>query len=103
MGQFLGLVPMLLQLVTAGGTFPWQTIPEPLRALHHLLPMPCAVQGLRQLLSGGSVSGAWRDAGILLLGLIAALGLSARTSPASPAAGAGHAHRARRRPAESRA
>ena len=26
-GQFLGLVLMVLQLVSAGGTFPWQTIP----------------------------------------------------------------------------
>ncbi|POH85077.1 hypothetical protein CJ026_026705, partial [Ralstonia pickettii] len=28
-GQFLGLVLMVLQLVTAGGTFPWQTLPGP--------------------------------------------------------------------------
>ncbi len=33
-GQFLALVLMLVQLVSAGGTFPWQTIPTPLWGLH---------------------------------------------------------------------
>ena len=39
---------MLVQLVTAGGTFPWQTLPGPLAAMHHALPMAYAVDGLRQ-------------------------------------------------------
>ncbi len=42
-GQFLGLVLMLVQLVTAGGTFPWQTLPGPLAALHFALPMTYSV------------------------------------------------------------
>ncbi|MGH1526296.1 YhgE/Pip family protein [Leifsonia sp. L25] len=46
-GRFLGLVLMVLQLVTAGGTFPWQTLPGPLAALHHALPMSYAVDGIR--------------------------------------------------------
>ena len=33
-GKFLGLVLMVVQLVSAGGTFPWQTLPMPLNALH---------------------------------------------------------------------
>ncbi|MFV2145098.1 MULTISPECIES: YhgE/Pip domain-containing protein [Isoptericola] len=65
-GQFLGLVLMLVQLVTAGGTFPWQTIPEPLRALHQFLPMTYAVEGLRQLLYGGSLATAARATAVLL-------------------------------------
>jgi putative membrane protein len=36
-GQFLGLVLMVLQLVTAGGTFPWQTLPAPLADLKIVL------------------------------------------------------------------
>ncbi|MBM0127383.1 YhgE/Pip family protein [Pimelobacter simplex] len=52
-GQFLALVLMVVQLVTAGGTFPWQTIPEPLHWLHEVLPMSYAVEGLRQLMYGG--------------------------------------------------
>ncbi|WP_159798692.1 YhgE/Pip domain-containing protein [Puerhibacterium puerhi] len=71
-GQFLGLVLMLLQLVTAGGTFPWQTIPEPLRSLHRFLPMSWGVDGLRQLLYGGDLATAAQDAGRLLgVGLVA--------------------------------
>ncbi|QAY71162.1 YhgE/Pip domain-containing protein [Xylanimonas protaetiae] len=72
-GQFLGLVLMLVQLVTAGGTFPWQTIPEPLRSVHRYLPMSWSVDGLRHLLYGGSLSTVGRDAGLLLVVLVAAL------------------------------
>ncbi len=53
-GQFLGLLLMVIQLVTAGGTFPWQTLPAPLRALHEFLPMSHAVDGIRTLMYGGS-------------------------------------------------
>jgi len=73
-GQFLGLVLMLVQLVTAGGTFPWQTIPEPLRALHRFLPMSYTVEGLRQLLYGGDLATVARDVGVLLAVLAVALG-----------------------------
>ncbi|MBN9613586.1 MAG: YhgE/Pip family protein, partial [Actinobacteria bacterium] len=52
-GQFLGLVLMVLQLVTAGGTFPWQTLPAPLAALHQVLPMGYAVDAIRQFMYGG--------------------------------------------------
>lgn len=75
-GQFLGLVLMLVQLVTAGGTFPWQTIPEPLRGLHHVLPMSYAVEGLRQLLYGGNLATVWRDVGVLAGVLTAALAVT---------------------------
>ena len=47
-GQFLALIFMVVQLVTAGGTFPWQTLPGPLAALHQALPMSHAVDGIRQ-------------------------------------------------------
>ncbi|MEE6387758.1 YhgE/Pip family protein [Microbacterium paraoxydans] len=77
-GQFLGLVLMVLQLVTAGGTFPWQTLPAPLAALHHVLPLGYVVDAMRQLMYGGDYSragwdlavlGAWL-AGALLLAMI---------------------------------
>ncbi|WP_271175838.1 YhgE/Pip domain-containing protein [Leifsonia poae] len=76
-GQFLGLVLMVLQLVTAGGTFPWQTLPGPLAALHHVLPMSYAVDGIRQLMYGGNPATAWADAGVLALWLLIALLFSA--------------------------
>ncbi|MGO4301457.1 YhgE/Pip family protein [Leifsonia sp. RAF41] len=72
-GQFLGLVLMVLQLVTAGGTFPWQTLPGPLAALHHALPMSYAVDGIRQVMYGGNPATAWADAGVLALWMLIAL------------------------------
>jgi putative membrane protein len=76
LGQFLGLVLLVLQLVTSGGTFPWQTIPEPLHWLHHALPMSYAVDGLRQLMYGGQADLALRDAGVLAAWLVGALFLA---------------------------
>ncbi len=76
-GQFLGLVMMVVQLVTAGGTFPWQTLPEPLRALHFAFPMPYTVDALRQFMYGGSYQAAANDALVLVGWLVGALLLTA--------------------------
>lgn len=72
-GQFLGLVLMLVQLVTAGGTFPWQTLPGPLAALHFALPMTYSVDAIRQTMYGGDLGAAWSDAGVLACWLLGAL------------------------------
>jgi putative membrane protein len=76
-GQFLGLVLMLIQLVTAGGTFPWQTLPGPLAAVHHLLPMSYSVDALRQLMYGGSAAAAGQDAIVLGCWLVAGVAIAA--------------------------
>ncbi|HUQ61925.1 YhgE/Pip family protein, partial [Lentzea sp.] len=75
-GKFLGLILLILQLVSAGGTFPWQTIPVPLYPLHYGLPMGYAVDGLRHLMYGGDLGIVGRDAVILLAWLVGALALS---------------------------
>ncbi|MGW4112670.1 YhgE/Pip family protein [Actinosynnema sp. NPDC004786] len=75
-GKFIGLVLLILQLVSAGGTFPWQTIPVPLYPLHYGLPMGYAVDGLRHLMYGGSLGGVGRDALVLAGYLVAALALT---------------------------
>ncbi|MDQ1597507.1 MAG: putative rane protein [Microbacteriaceae bacterium] len=72
-GQFLALVFMVVQLVTAGGTFPWQTLPAPLAALHWLLPMSHAVEGIRQLMYGGLSVAVWNAIVPLLLWLVGSL------------------------------
>ncbi|GAA3651374.1 YhgE/Pip domain-containing protein [Microbacterium marinilacus] len=72
-GQFLGLVLMVLQLVSAGGTFPWQTLPPLLRTLHEALPMSHAVDGIRQLMYGGDLERAQADALFLAVWLIGSL------------------------------
>ncbi|MCU1474963.1 YhgE/Pip family protein, partial [Amnibacterium sp.] len=76
-GQFLGLILMLVQLVTAGGTFPWQTLPAPLAAIHRALPMSYAVDALRQAMYGGDAGLAWGDVGVLAIWLVAAVALTA--------------------------
>lgn len=83
-GQFIGLVFMVVQLVTAGGTFPWQTLPGPLATAHHYLPMSFAVDGLRQLMYGGNMTDARNDFLVLISWLvifliIAALGVARMT------------------------
>ncbi|WP_447947588.1 YhgE/Pip family protein [Microbacterium maritypicum] len=72
-GQFLGLVLMVLQLVTAGGTFPWQTLPAPLAALHHVLPLGYVVDAMRQLMYGGDFARAGGDLAVLGVWLVSAL------------------------------
>lgn len=72
-GQFLALVFMVVQLVTAGGTFPWQTLPGPLAALHHALPMSHAVDGVRQLMYGGATADIWASVLPLALWLVGSL------------------------------
>jgi putative membrane protein len=75
-GQFLGLVLMVMQLVTAGGTFPWQTLPAPLAGLHHVLPMGYVVDAMRQLMYGGDLARAGSDLLVLAAWLVGALVLS---------------------------
>ncbi|PWC06062.1 YhgE/Pip family protein [Mycetocola zhujimingii] len=66
-GQFIGLVMMVLQLVTAGGTFPWQTLPGPLAFIHHIFPMSYVVDALRQLMYGGDIGRVGADLSVLAL------------------------------------
>lgn len=76
-GKFLGLVLLVLQLVTAGGTFPWQTIPAALHPVHEVMPLTYVVNGLRQLLYGGPDPDITAQAcGVLVCYLVAGLMLS---------------------------
>ncbi|MCR3722289.1 MULTISPECIES: YhgE/Pip family protein [Prauserella salsuginis group] len=72
-GKFLGLVLLVLQLVSAGGTFPWQTLPDALQPLHAALPMGYVIDGLRHLLYSGASAEVLLDVGVLVAYLAAAL------------------------------
>ncbi|MEO7752363.1 MAG: YhgE/Pip domain-containing protein [Terracoccus sp.] len=76
-GKFLGLVLMVVQLVSAGGTFPWQTLPAPLQAIHHVMPMSYAIDGLRRLLYGADLSPLRGDVVVLAAFLTVSLAVSA--------------------------
>jgi len=69
-GKFLALVLLVLQLVSAGGTFPWETLPEPLHPLHAILPMGYVVDGLRHLLYSGASLEVLTDIGVLVAYLV---------------------------------
>ncbi|WP_370948505.1 YhgE/Pip family protein [Amycolatopsis sp. cg5] len=72
-GKFLGLVLLVLQLVSAGGTFPWQTIPDALYPLHIVLPMGYAIDGFRHLMYTGASTKILGDIAVLLTYLVGAL------------------------------
>ena len=55
-GKLVVLILLVLQLVSSGGTFPWQTTPEPLHVVHQLLPMGYVVTGMRNLIYGADLS-----------------------------------------------
>jgi putative membrane protein len=75
-GKFLGLVLLVLQLVSGGGTFPWQTIPDALYPLHVVLPMGYAIDGFRHLLYSGATVQILGDIAVLLAYLVGGLMLS---------------------------
>ena len=75
-GKFAGLLLLILQLVSAGGTFPWETTPEPMHALHAVLPLGYVVDALRSTIYGGSLSGIGLDLGVLAIYLCVGLALS---------------------------
>jgi putative membrane protein len=79
-GKFLGLVFMVVQLVSAGGTFPWQTLPMPLHPVHEVLPMSYAVDGIRHLMYGGSLANVTVDLLVLALYLLGAFLFSTRAA-----------------------
>ena len=76
-GKFVVLVLMVLQLVTAGGTFPWETLPDSLHIVHQILPMGNVVVGMRHLMYGADLGVLSAIAGSLLgytlLGLLISL------------------------------
>ncbi|WP_427016330.1 YhgE/Pip family protein [Pseudarthrobacter sp. P1] len=55
-GKFVVLILLVFQLVASGGTFPWQTTPEPLHILHQILPMGHVVEGMRHLIYGAELA-----------------------------------------------
>ncbi|WP_445155334.1 YhgE/Pip family protein [Arthrobacter sp. Hor0625] len=56
-GKLVVLILLVLQLVSSGGTFPWQTTPEPLHVVHQILPMGYVVGGMRHLIYGADLAG----------------------------------------------
>ncbi|MEU1279038.1 YhgE/Pip domain-containing protein [Streptomyces sp. NPDC005805] len=81
-GRILVLAVLMLQLTSAGGTYPVQTSPGFFNAIHPFLPMTYVVDALRRLITGGGLGPVWQATAVLTaftLGALALTALSARS------------------------
>jgi putative membrane protein len=76
-GRILVLALLMLQLTSAGGTYPVQTSPGFFNALHPFLPMSYVVDALRRLITGGGLGPVWQACAVLAAFTAGALALTA--------------------------
>ncbi|WP_328870739.1 YhgE/Pip domain-containing protein [Streptomyces sp. NBC_00287] len=76
-GRILVLALLMLQLTSAGGTYPVQTSPGFFNALHPFLPMSYVVEALRRLITGGGLGPVWHACVVLVAFTAGALALTA--------------------------
>lgn len=74
-GRFLALLLIVLQLSSAGGTYPVETAPAFFQVIHGVLPLTWTVEAFRSLIAGGSI-GVAHTVLMLLLWLVGALGVT---------------------------
>jgi len=74
-GRFVALLMIVLQLSSAGGTYPVETAPAAFQALHGVLPLNHAVEAFRSLIAGGSI-GIAEAVPVLLAWLLGALAVT---------------------------
>ncbi|MDI1464983.1 YhgE/Pip domain-containing protein [Catellatospora sp. KI3] len=79
-GRVVSLILLMLQLTGSGGTYPVVTSPGFFQALHPYLPMTYVVDGLRQLVLGGSSGTVLTGAAVLLGTAALALALTVLTA-----------------------
>ncbi|MGW0764913.1 YhgE/Pip family protein [Streptomyces sp. NPDC002676] len=76
-GRILVLALLMLQLTSAGGTYPVQTSPGFFNAIHPYLPMSYIVAALRRLITGGGLGPVWQACAVLAAFTAGALALTA--------------------------
>jgi putative membrane protein len=76
-GRILVLALLMLQLTSAGGTYPVQTSPGFFNAIHPFLPMSYVVEALRRLITGGGLGPVWQACAVLASFTVGALALTA--------------------------
>ncbi|MFJ9349680.1 YhgE/Pip family protein [Streptomyces sp. NPDC101237] len=76
-GRILVLALLMLQLTSAGGTYPVQTSPAFFNAIHPFLPMSYIVEALRRLITGGGLGPVWQACAVLTAFTAGALALTA--------------------------
>ncbi|MFJ9828457.1 YhgE/Pip family protein [Streptomyces sp. NPDC101160] len=76
-GRILVLAVLMLQLTSAGGTYPVQTSPGFFNAIHPYLPMTYVIEALRRLITGGPLGPVWQAVAVLTAFTLGALALTA--------------------------
>ncbi|MFD0357246.1 YhgE/Pip family protein [Streptomyces sp. NPDC127110] len=76
-GRILVLAVLMLQLTSAGGTYPVQTSPDFFNGIHPYLPMSYIVESLRRLITGGDLTPVWQGCAVLAAFTAGALALTA--------------------------
>ncbi|NEC86916.1 YhgE/Pip family protein [Streptomyces sp. SID12501] len=76
-GRILVLAFLMLQLTSAGGTYPVQTSPGFFNAIHPFMPMSYVVGALRRLITGGGLGPVWQACAVLAAFTAGALALTA--------------------------
>ncbi|MET7987599.1 YhgE/Pip domain-containing protein [Streptomyces sp. NPDC005281] len=79
-GRILVLALLMLQLTSAGGTYPVQTSPGFFNAIHPYLPMSYIVEALRRLITGGGLEPVRTACAVLTAFTVGALALTALTA-----------------------
>ncbi len=79
-GRILVLAVLMLQLTSAGGTYPVETSPGFFNAIHPYLPMSYVVESLRRLITGGDLAPVWQGFAVLTAFTAGALVLTALTA-----------------------
>ena len=74
-GSAITLVLLMVQLTSAGGLYPVETLPAPFRAIHHFIPMTYLIDALRITFTGGPADHLWRDVAVLGGFTVVAVGL----------------------------
>lgn len=74
-GSALTLVLLMVQLTSAGGLYPVETLPAPFRAIHQLIPMTYLIDALRITFTGGPTDHLWRDIAVLVGFTVVAVGV----------------------------
>lgn len=64
-GSAATLVLLMVQLTSAGGLYPVETLPAPFQAIHPYIPMTYLIDALRITFTGGPIPHLWRDVAVL--------------------------------------
>ena len=79
-GKVVVIVLLMVQLASAGGTYPIQTTPDFLQAISPFMPMTYAVTGLREAITGGLEGRFWSSVAVLATIFVVSLAASAIAS-----------------------